>query len=125
VFTAVVTEVESGQLVSNLTALSSPSFALTGLRAEQEFLLSLYASNSKGRSKEVVLHGTTPKLEVAERPTDQGRYSRRQTCDVKFLFCFSSLFKLSFLVKIFLIRLDSRVPLAFVGSNTFLLLNFR
>jgi hypothetical protein len=78
VFTAVVTELESGELVSNLTALSSPSFALTGLRAEQEFLLSLYASNSKGRSKEVVLHGTTPKLEVAERPTDQGRCSRRQ-----------------------------------------------
>ena len=98
-FTAVVTELESGQLVSNLTALSSPSFALTGLRAEQEFLLSLYASNSKGRSKEVVLHGTTPKLEVAERPTDQGRYSRRQTCDVKFLFCVSARFKLNFLVK--------------------------
>jgi hypothetical protein len=101
VFTAVVTELESGELVSNLTALSSPSFALTGLRAEQEFLLSLYASNSKGRSKEVVLHGTTPKLEVAERPTDQGRYSRRQTCDVKFLLSVVYVFKLNFLVKFF------------------------
>ena len=60
-----VTELESGELVSNLTALSSPSFALTGLRAEQEFLLSLYASNSKGRSKVEIIRSQTSPFQVA------------------------------------------------------------
>ena len=74
IFTVVVSELETGLVVSNATAaLSTPSFSLTGLRAEQEYLLAVYASNPKGRSKEVILQAATPKLETAERPTDQGR----------------------------------------------------
>ena len=74
IFTVVVSELETGLVVSNATAaLSAPSFSLTGLRAEQEYLLAVYASNPKGRSKEVILQAATPKLETAERPTDQGR----------------------------------------------------
>ncbi len=70
-FTVEVSSLETGLLVSNMTSTASPSFSILGLRTEQEFLLSLYASNSKGRSKEVVLHAATPKLEAPERPTDQ------------------------------------------------------
>jgi hypothetical protein len=72
-FTVIVTELETGLVVSNLSSLTSPSFSLSGLKPEQEFSLGVYASNLKGRSKEVLLHVATPKIEAPERPTDQVR----------------------------------------------------
>ena len=70
-FTVVVTELETGLVLRNVTALIVPSFTLTGLRDEQECVLAVYASNPLGRSQEVVLQATTPK--GTESPTDQAR----------------------------------------------------
>ncbi|MPC50452.1 hypothetical protein E2C01_044280 [Portunus trituberculatus] len=52
--------------IKNHTEISEPKFTVDGLRAETEYLLSIYAENSKGKSEERKIYGFT--LPAVGRP---------------------------------------------------------
>ena len=82
VFVAEVHDMNSRQLLLNITENETPFFQLVGLEPDTSFLVRVYAINSKGSSPKQLLRGYTDK-DFTERHIAQVRHQPRETSIIR------------------------------------------
>ncbi|XP_071039050.1 neural cell adhesion molecule 1 isoform X3 [Parasteatoda tepidariorum] len=71
IFQLEVMSASSDKFIANLTSRKSPKFLVCPVPTDETFILVLYAINSKGRSKQVVVHSSALQKSVPNRDTEE------------------------------------------------------